>query len=373
MRRVALALLAAAAVLPASPAAAAEPLLPDLTQETPDDLGIVTDGREYHLGFKSVIYNYGDGALRIVGRRDSRSDPTMTATQAIDMDDGTRTFVDPVGDLRYVDAVTHRHWHYLKIGTYSLLRPDGSQARADKKSGFCLGDRLRAPTKGSPSPNTPPSQYGSSGCGYDSPDLLEVEEGITPGHGDDYGPQVEGQFIDITRLRAGRYQLVHRVNADGAVREKSLDNNAASVLVDVRWRGSTPVVRRVARCPGSGTCPVAPALGRSRATRLARAALRDAYDVRSPRGLNCPAGSAPRVTCAWSRGAVTVAYAIVRGRLYSVYSATARGRRAARGRDAVSLGRSKGVPVERMSSFAPRARGAAAAGSAGFCRLAPPT
>src|SRR4051794_41009017 len=171
----------------------------------------------------------------------------MTADQVINQDDGTRLRKQGIGELRYVDSITHRHWHYLKFDTYSLRRPDGSLARPDRKTGFCLGDRLVAPRIG-PLPATPPTGEFQTNCGFDSPGLLSVEEGISVGYGDDYGPQLEGQFVDITRLPVGRYVLVHRVNADGALREKSLQNNASSVLIDLRYRGRVPVVKQVARC-----------------------------------------------------------------------------------------------------------------------------
>ncbi len=361
MRRIAVTGVVAAVLGILAAPAAAEPLLPDLTQETPDELGVVTDGKRFHLGFKSVMYNYGDGALRIQGERASTSDPTMTATQLIDQTDGSRQRVEGVGELRYVDSVTHRHWHYLKIDTYSLLRTDGRLARPDAKTGFCLGDRLRAPVIGPPPAVEPPHEYGASSCGYDRPDLLEVEEGLMPGYGDDYSPQVEGQFVDITRLPAGRYQLVHRVNADGALREKSLDNNAASVLIEVRWPDRWPVVTQLARCPDSATCPVAPVLSRARATRLARAALREAFRERRPAELVCPESAAARGRCTWARGTVTVGYSVARGRVYSTYRATA-GRRVKRGREELSLGRKRRIRMEGQDEFSPRAGARAKAG-----------
>jgi hypothetical protein len=236
-----------------SPAVAAEPLLPDLTQETPYALGIVTDGTHYHLGFASVVYNYGDGPLRIVGSRESRDDPAMTAAQVIDLDDGTKSRVEGIGRLRYVDAITHRHWHYLKFDTYSLRRPDGTLARPDQKTGFCLGDRLVAPEKG-PLPAMPTfGEYGGN-CGFDDPSLMRVDEGISVGYGDDYGPQLEGQFVDITRLPAGRYVLVHRVNADHRLLESSYVNNAASALLRLRWRSGIPQITILAVCPDSARC-----------------------------------------------------------------------------------------------------------------------
>jgi hypothetical protein len=362
-------LLALALFAPA--AQAAEPLLPDLTQETPYDLGIVTDGKRYHLGFGSVVYNYGDGPLRIIGSRDSTRDPTMTATQVIDQDDGSRERNAAVGELRYVDSITHRHWHYLKFDTYSLRRPDGSLARPDRKTGFCLGDRLTAPDRGPLPAMQPFAEYGGN-CGYDEPNLLEVEEGIAVGYGDDYGPQLEGQYVDLTRLPAGRYVLVHRANADGALREKTLDNNAASVLIDVRYRRGVPRVTQVARCPLSATCPVAPSLSRGRATRFARDAFRRAYrsgvsDVTCAEPVN-GAASCSGSLAGGGAAAVEVRYSVTRGRLYWTYRATAgSATRPRRGRVSVALGRARRIPLERQRSFPPRV--AARTARVGYCDL----
>ena len=183
----------------------------------------------------------------------------MVADQMIDRDDGTRERVEGVGRMRYVDSVTHRHWHYLRFDTYSLRRVNGALARPDRKTGFCLGDRLESPSIGPLPAKAPFGEYEQTNCGYDRPDLLRVREGISVGYGDDYAPQLEGQYVDLTRLRAGRYVLVHVANPTGAVREKSRANNAASVLIDVRWRRSRgrriPRVTRLARCPLRAACP----------------------------------------------------------------------------------------------------------------------
>ena len=75
-------------------------------------------------------------------------------------------------------------------------------------------------------------------------------QGISPGFGDDYVPEKEGQSIDVTGLPPGRYVLVHRANPDRTLRERSYANNAASVLI--RLRGTKVAV--LARCPDSATC-----------------------------------------------------------------------------------------------------------------------
>ena len=48
--------------------------------------------------------------------------------------------------------------------------------------------------------------------------------------------------------------LVHRVNADRRLHETGYGNNAASVLIALRWRRGVPYVRVLERCAGSARC-----------------------------------------------------------------------------------------------------------------------
>jgi hypothetical protein len=52
----------------------------------------------------------------------------------------------------------------------------------------------------------------------------------------------------------GDYVLVHRANADGRIEELDYANNAASVRIRLAWRGRTPSVRVLSRCPDSERC-----------------------------------------------------------------------------------------------------------------------
>jgi hypothetical protein len=69
-----------------------------------------------------------------------------------------------------------------------------------------------------------------------------VHEGISPGYGDDYVPTLEGQYVELDGVPAGRYRLVHRVNPTRALREADYSNNSASVLLDLAWRDGAPTV-----------------------------------------------------------------------------------------------------------------------------------
>lgn len=250
---VAAAALAAGGIAGASPNGAME-LLPDLDQRAPAGLIVETvvgaDGPRYRLGFGSAVENHGTGPLVVEGRRANRAETTMRADQLVTRSDGTTRRVRGVGLLRYVVEVDHRHWHYLGFDRYELRRVgDVKVVLRDRKSGFCLGDRYRA--------GSPENPVYVGRCGLKAPGLLRVREGITPGFGDDYHAHLEGQYLDVTGLPAGRYLLVHRVNADRSLVESDYGNNAASMLLELGWPGGLsepPSVTPLAVCPDSDRC-----------------------------------------------------------------------------------------------------------------------
>jgi hypothetical protein len=247
--------IAGAATAGETPSAAE--LLPDLDQQTPTALRIAntsTDGRaRWVLGFQSAVRNIGAGPLIVAGSRKSRQAATMAGHQLIDRADGQRSTIPVTGRLRYAIAPTHQHWHLLHFDRYELRRAGGGGAVVrDQKTGFCLGDRYRVVGYDVPAAKTAATYIG--GCGLAQPWRLTVVEGISPGYGDNYLPYLEGQSLPLTGLTAGRYVLVHRVNPDHSLYESNYANNAASVLLDLRWRGARPVVDVLAACPDSATC-----------------------------------------------------------------------------------------------------------------------
>jgi Lysyl oxidase len=264
------ALLGAAAVLgagaaiaspPPSPAAAAAPnadLLPDLDQEVPSQLDVAVsrtpDGqRSYRLGFGSGVRNVGAGPLTIEGRRAAGA-AGMVARQLVAQAGGAaQRAIGAAGTLRYVRSPDHQHWHLLAFDRYELRRAGGGRVLVrDRKSGFCLGDRYRVTTR--PVAGAAPSAAYVSRCGLRRPGLRAVREGISVGYGDFYAAHLEFQDLPLDGLRAGRYVLVHRVNADRRLRELRYDNDAASVLLSLRWRNGVPHVGVLASCPDSARC-----------------------------------------------------------------------------------------------------------------------
>jgi len=75
-----------------------------------------------------------------------------------------------------------------------------------------------------------------------------VTEGSSVGYTDRYPAFFHGQQLDITKLPAGRYWLVHRVNEDFHLRELRYSDNVASLLVALEWHGGVPTVTPLRAC-----------------------------------------------------------------------------------------------------------------------------
>jgi Lysyl oxidase len=231
--------------------------LPDLDQAAPYGLDVTRDKARggYRLGFGSAVDNLGAGPLIISGRRPRGRVRTMTADQVIERAGDPYAVVEGVGTLRYVRSPDHEHWHLLGFERYELRRPGEDAALvSDRKTGFCLGDRY-AVRRAKHLPRRPADAVYTRRCGLDDPGRLALVQGISVGYGDEYEPNLEGQSLSLKGVEDGRYQLVHRVNVDRALRESDYANNAASLLIGLRRRQGRPSVRVLRRCPAQERCP----------------------------------------------------------------------------------------------------------------------
>jgi hypothetical protein len=237
-------------------------LLPDLDPAPPAGLVVqsAADGaaRRFRLGFVSRVGNVGAGPLVLKGSRPSAGDSVMVASQVVELAGGGISAIADVGRFEYVAGRSHQHWHLLRFMTYELRRARGFRLVVpDRKTGFCLGDRYDV-DPATTLPGEPPDRVYNTNCGPEQPDLLEIEEGISVGWGDVYEAWRDGQYLDVTGLPAGRYVLVHRVNAGRPLLESSYANDASSALVSLTWphgRHESPRVRLLAICPQTARCP----------------------------------------------------------------------------------------------------------------------
>jgi len=107
-------------------------------------------------------------------------------------------------------------------------------------------------------PNTPPKPVYTQRCGLNQPDALTVDEGISVGYLDYYNPVLEGQSIDVTGVKDGRYYLVVRSNGSGLIHESNYKNNGASdqiLLSHPSGAGSAPVMKILTTCRDGDRCP----------------------------------------------------------------------------------------------------------------------
>ena len=220
-------------------------LLPDLVQSPPRALEVYEADGTWRLAFLSAVENDGRGPMLLVGRRPDASRPAMTVHQLVRRSDGSAATYAVDGEIRFVESETHRHWHFFDFERYDILGEDGKAVGRDQKTGFCLGDRYNA-SRSAVLRGEPDQPVWTQECGRGQPERLVIREGISPGYGDDYVPRLEGQWIDITDLPAGRYVLRHRVNVDRALRESDYGNNSAEVPFELTWSPSgTPAVTAV--------------------------------------------------------------------------------------------------------------------------------
>lgn len=233
-------------------------LSPDLDQRAPSAISIArltteTETR-YGLAFSARVENVGAGPLILTGERASVAAPAMAVTQTLAYFDGTSVVLRVPGEMRY-EPGGHTHWHLQEFMVYELRNATSNQlVRPDQKTGFCVGDRYRSAAN---VPARPARAVMTDECGRGDPNALRIVSGISPGFGEIYAPVVEGQYIDVTGLRAGRYRLVHRTNATRTLDESEWGNNDASALIELSYpggAGTEPSLRVVASCEDSARC-----------------------------------------------------------------------------------------------------------------------
>lgn len=230
------------------------------------------------LRFTTSIDNIGDGPLLLHARRSGPGEAVMKVRQAVQSSvDGSipRSFDtaqrDTPAGAYYEPAETHEHWHLLGFEYFQLRKPDGETIVTDRKNGFCLGDRYDLDDELAHRPDDPASPAGLLAqsldghmCEHHNPAALNVMFGISVGSGDDYKHEVDFQWLELTHVPSGVYDVVNVVNSDRMLLEKDYSNNASSIAIHVQWpRGAKeapspiegpPAVRLIRSCPGKARC-----------------------------------------------------------------------------------------------------------------------
>lgn len=111
----------------------------------------------------------------------------------------------------------HAHYHFDSYASYDLVDTDGNPAGWGHKQAFCLMDL---------EPYSPGVSWGSGryNCGM---------QGITQGWADTYDRSIDCQYVDITGVEPGEYDLKVHVNYAGIVAESDYTNNEVTVRVTI--------------------------------------------------------------------------------------------------------------------------------------------
>ena len=181
-----------------------------------------------------------EGCVRGTGKRNLIFFSTRIANVGVQDYFVGQTPLNPAtpSDRFFWDAC-HNHWHYRGYAEYLLYDENGTKIPIGTKNGFCLVDLF-----------CQPGTLGKYTC---------INMGISAGCQDAYNADLPCQWIDITGLPAGKYNLVTRVNWNKSPdalgrKEFSYANNWALACFELKYNGSTPVVEFFSDCSALVDC-----------------------------------------------------------------------------------------------------------------------
>jgi hypothetical protein len=227
------------------------PNLPDLVSESPDSPFTAThaDGRLL-LRFDGYITNDAAAASPLEIRATAfTGDWVATSVKQFvgnqgnpgggGSEVGSPSAVGP--QVLFENADGHNHFHLKYAAEYSLWNQDRTAqvALAQKtEAGFCLEDSMRQ--DGSP---TPDGWVGYSagannfcwvgrntGAGGPAQQSDTLVMGISPGFKDLYHANLSYQWVDISNVQPGNYQLAARVDPNNVIAESNEGNNGHRFL-----------------------------------------------------------------------------------------------------------------------------------------------
>jgi Lysyl oxidase len=151
--------------------------------------GMITAGTHRLLRFTTESRNIGGGNL-VMGR--------------------------PEGNPNFEFQECHGHYHFKGFAAYELLDLNGAVVARGRKVSFCLEDVFRWDR------TAPVAER------YDC-----QNQGIQAGWSDIYDGGLPGQWIDITDIPVGEYQLAITINPDRLLDEADYTNNTTTVPVTI--------------------------------------------------------------------------------------------------------------------------------------------
>lgn len=202
-----------AVLIDSRPGFAQTDLLPNLAPRPASEISVVQDPSNNHilLRFAAVNTNVGSGPLEL--RAGGINGTGQEVNQRIYRSDGS--FYDRLaGTMTYHPQ--HNHFHFNNFALYTLTSVANStgSGQTSEKTSFCVEDTTQIDLT---LPGAPHSGVYTT-C---NPDV----QGLSVGWGDRYGPNLDGQSIDITGDPEGDYDLTIETDpADQLVESNESDN-----------------------------------------------------------------------------------------------------------------------------------------------------
>jgi hypothetical protein len=242
-------------------AAGSEPLLPNLVADPPDNVSLATDSstgvNRLLLRFNGYVHNKGPGAVDFRGSREQPkvsqaveaeverarekaeglpqkveaelATPPMKVFQRLFTTNAEETNIErphveepSSGEMIYVSADGHHHWHLQRVAKYSLWNSaKTAEVAPAAKVGFCLEDSQHVETNIGPekavyADNIAPYR---DFCQQYRPNATGLFEGISPGWRDVYSHELAFQWVDASNVLPGEYWLREDVNPLGVIKE----------------------------------------------------------------------------------------------------------------------------------------------------------
>lgn len=186
--------------------------LPDIGMLPPRDFSIQQRPKGVRwLRFDAIVVNIGPGDFEIEGRGTISGNRRGNVVQLIETD-GAPVVVETPAEMFYAGD-GHDHWHVedMQHWTIASMNDRARPLRSGEKRGFCFWDNYRYGSLADPTyhPTT------TSACETRGDDVVPM--GLSVGWGDEYPSTIAFQYIDITGLPNGDYEV--RLVADPATLE----------------------------------------------------------------------------------------------------------------------------------------------------------
>jgi hypothetical protein len=180
--------------------------------------------------------------------------------QVVYRSDGS-TWTRPAGPCVY--HLQHQHFHYQNMALNTLHRvlptgaTDPAVPRTSKKLGFCLEDvdnfAYGTPDNTAPAytiPNNVRCQPTGLPSATAPQDGIWETMGITRGWGDVYTWDLPSQFIEVTDVPDGVYEVVNEANPDRGILEMTAGSRSAATRICIQGSDVKELPINAADCAG---------------------------------------------------------------------------------------------------------------------------